>query len=193
MSLNHSTQSGQHPYAARDADLYETPGVAIEALLRVERLPHQVWEPCAARGAIANVLRDRGHAVICSDVKNYGFRLHFQRDFFSETAVPAGCEAIVTNPPFRVDGQFVAHALDLSPIVIVLLRLAFLESERRSHILDSGKLARLHVFKNRLPMMHRDGWAGPRATSAIPFAWFVFERSHDGPITVDRISWERQR
>ena len=30
MSLNHSTQSGQHPYAARDADLYETPGVALK-------------------------------------------------------------------------------------------------------------------------------------------------------------------
>src|SRR5262245_13340533 len=81
--------------------------------------------------------------------------LHFQRDFFSETAMPEGCEAIVTNPPFRSGGQFVAHALDLSAIVIVLLRLAFLESERRSHILDGGKLARLHVFKNRLPMMHR--------------------------------------
>lgn len=189
MSLNHSTQSGQHPHAARGADLYETPSVAVEALLRVERLPHGIWEPCAGRGAIANMLRARGHAVICSDIENYGFRLHFQRDFFSETAMPAGCEAIVTNPPFRSGGRFVAHALDLSAIVIVLLRLAFLESERRSHILDGGKLARLHVFKNRSPMMHRDGWAGRRATSAIPFAWFVFERNHNGPISVDRISW----
>jgi len=189
VSLNHSTQSGQHPHAARGADLYETPSVAVEALLRVERLPHGIWEPCAGRGAIANMLRARGHAVICSDIENYGFRLHFQRDFFSETAMPAGCEAIVTNPPFRSGGRFVAHALDLSAIVIVLLRLAFLESERRSHILDGGKLARLHVFKNRSPMMHRDGWAGRRATSAIPFAWFVFERNHNGPISVDRISW----
>src|SRR5262249_14917486 len=181
---------GQHPHAARGAELYETPSVAVEALLSVERLPHSIWEPCAGRGAIANVLRAHGHAVICSDIKNYGFRLHFQRDFFFETAMPAGCEAIINNPPYRIGEQVVAHALGLSPIIIGPLRLAVLESERRSRILDSGKLARLHVFKKRLPMMHRDGWEGPRATSAIPFAWFVFERSHDGPITVDRISWK---
>jgi hypothetical protein len=51
-------------------------------------------------------------------------------------------------------------------------------------------LAAVHVFKNRLPMMHRDGWAGPRASSAIPLAWFVWNRNHRGPAAIDRISWE---
>ena len=52
------------------------------------------------------------------------------------------------------------------PRVVMLLRLAFLESKRRSGILDGGQLARVHVFRNRLPMMHRAGWAGPKASSA---------------------------
>ena len=82
-----------------------------------------------------------------------------------------------------------AHALELVPRVVMLLRLAFLESERRAPILDRGALARVHVFRNRLPMMHRAGWAGPRASSAIPFAWFVWDRDHQGPTTIDRISW----
>jgi hypothetical protein len=71
----------------------------------------------------------------------------------------------------------------------MLLRLAFLESERRSPLLDRGLLARVHVFKNRLPMMHRHNWRGPRASSAIAFAWFVFDRDHQGPTTIDRIAW----
>ena len=54
--------------------------------------------------------------------------------------------------------KFVTHALELVPRVVMLARLAFLESERRSAILDGGKLARVHVFKQRLPFMHRDNW-----------------------------------
>ena len=61
-----------------------------------------------------------------------------------------------------------------------------------SDILDGGLLARVHVFKNRLPMMHRAGWAGPQASSAIPFAWFVWDREHAGPTTIDRISWSKE-
>ena len=50
-------------------------------MLRVEDIPHGVWEPAAGRGAIVSVLRDRGHAVIASDITDHGFPLHFVRDF----------------------------------------------------------------------------------------------------------------
>jgi hypothetical protein len=190
VALDHSCQVQRHTNAERGLDHYETPVVAVEALLRVEQLPHQIWEPAAGRGAIVRVLRGAGHAVIASDVVDYG-GLHFVRDFLAETRMPTGCGAIVTNPPYQWAEQFVAHALELSPIVIMLLRLAFYESERRSPLLDGGHLARVHVFKNRLPLMHRDNWTGPRASSTICFAWFVFDRGHAGPTNIDRISRER--
>jgi hypothetical protein len=41
-------------------------------------------------------------------------------------------------------------------------------------------------------MMHRDNWAGPRASSQIALAWFVWDRSHAGKATVDRISWAKR-
>jgi hypothetical protein len=71
--------------------------------------------------------------------------------------------------------------------VIVLARLALLESARRTEILERRGLARIHVFRSRLPMMHRDGWAGPRASSSMPFAWFSWQRGHNAPTIVDRI------
>ena len=98
--------------------------------------------------------------------------------------------AIVTNPPYQHAQEFVEKALELCPKVIMLLRLAFLESTRRTKILEESGLIRVHVFRNRLPMMHRRGWRGPKASSAIPFAWFVWERGYKGPTTIDRISWE---
>jgi hypothetical protein len=73
----------------------------------------------------------------------------------------------------------------------MLLRLAFLESERRCHILENRGLARVHVFRKRLPMMHRQDWQGRKANSGMAFAWFVWDRSHTGSTIINRISWER--
>jgi hypothetical protein len=186
MTLSHAAQPGQHRHADRGLDLYETPPAAVEALLRVETLPARIWEPAAGRGAIAGVLRARAHVVITSDIFDYG-ELDFVHDFLTVEQAPGDVEAIVTNPPYLLAGAFAAHALTLCPRVFLLLRLAFLESERRTRILESGHLARVHVFRKRLPMMHRDGWAGPKASSAIAFAWFCWSRDHCGPTVIDRI------
>ena len=72
MALDHSCQVQRHTNAERGLDLYETPSVAVEALLRVEQLPHCIWEPAAGKGAIVRVLRGHGHSVITSDIYDYG-------------------------------------------------------------------------------------------------------------------------
>jgi hypothetical protein len=189
--FDHSCQVQRRPLSERGNDLYETPVVATRALLRVESLPHYIWEPAAGRGAIVTVLRDAGHRVLASDLIDYGDPTHFPRRDFLLEPLPPGCEAIVTNPPFKLAEEFIAHALDLCPRVVMLLRLAFLESERRCHILEERGLARVHVFRKRLPMMHRVGWEGRKANSGMAFAWFVWDRGHVGPAIVDRISWDR--
>ncbi len=180
------------PLADRRDDLYESPPVAVHALLRAEQLPQVVWEPACGPGSIVRVLRAAGHTVIASDLVEYdsGDQDHHGWDFLSERRAPDGVQAIVTNPPFKLASEFVAHALELCPRVVMLLRLAFIESSRRTPILDGGHLARVHVFKNRLPMMHRDGWAGPKVSNPTPFAWFVWDREHQGPTELHRISWE---
>lgn len=50
--------------------------------------------------------------------------------------------------------------------------------------------ARVYVFRQRLPIMHRDGWKGRRAPSAMAFCWIVWDRRHQGPTVLRRISWE---
>jgi hypothetical protein len=113
--------------------------------------------------------------------------------------MPDGCSCILTNPPFYAVEEFVAHALELAPLVVMLLRLAFLEAgsgkhkkhKLRAHVLDNIPPARIHVFRKRPPMMHRDLWAGRKANSGMAFSWWVWSRDHTGPITIDRISWER--
>jgi hypothetical protein len=183
---------GRAPLSERGDDLYETPPAAVHALLRVEALPKMIWEPACGPGSIVNVLRGAGYRVFASDLKNYGCPdSDGGVDFLMERSPPYGVEAIVTNPPFKIGGEFVAHALELGvPKVAMLLRLQFLESDRRSSILDGGLLARVYPFANRLPMMHRDGWSGSKARSAMAFAWFVWETGHRGRAEIQRILWE---
>lgn len=190
--LDHSCQVQRHLLSDRKDDLYETPPVAVEALLRVEKLPSILWEPACGRGKIVKALQAAGHYVYASDLVAYGDN-NSGVDFLMEWRVPHKAEAIITNPPFKLAEEFVEHALTLCPKVIMLLRLAFLESERRSHLLDSGALARVYAFRKRLPMMHRDGWEGRKANSGMAFAWFVWDKSHQGPTTIRRISWEDTR
>jgi hypothetical protein len=193
MIITKRAQAGRAPLKERPGDRYDTPPTAVHALLKVERLPHHIWEPAAGRGNIVEVLRKTGHRVVASDIKQRGCPDCRGLDFLKvDPKLHCGMEhieAIVTNPPYSLAERFVAKSLTHVPLVVMLLRLAFLESVKRTPLLESGTLARIHLFANRLPMMHRENWQGKRASSAIPFAWFVWDREHHGPITIDRIRW----
>lgn len=186
--LDHSCQVQRAPLHEHRGDFYDTPPLAVHELLKVERLPHRIWEPACGTGNIVKVLRAAGHDVAATDLNDRGCPDSTHRIDFLMHRGPIDSDAILTNPPFSLAEQFVTVALDCAPLVVMLLRLAFYESSRRSHILDNGKLARIHVFAKRLPMMHRAGWEGRKANSGMAFAWFVWDQAHHGPTSIDRIN-----
>lgn len=190
-----------HSKAERGHDLYQTHEVASQALLHHERVPHMIWEASCGPGRLARVLRRAGHEVITTDLIDYnspdqdasGF------DFLQQTDVPVrGIDCTVQNPPFSKAALFVKKAIELCPMNYMLMPLTFLEAgnektaagRARLEVLDSGYLARVLPFVERLPMMHREGWDGPKSTSTVAYAWFVFSWFHRGPATIHRISWE---
>jgi hypothetical protein len=176
------------PYSERGHDLYETPPGAVHALLAEEALRGDIWEPASGRGAIVRVLRTAGHRVIATDLIDYGCPdATGGVDFLQQRSAPEGVTTILTNPPFQHADEFVRHALTLVPHVIMLLRVLFLETEGRSDVLEGGRFARVYVFRNRL-QIHRDGWEGPRDSSPMGLAWFVWEREHRGDPRLRRLS-----
>jgi hypothetical protein len=191
--LDHSRQVQRSPLSERRGDCYDTPPVAVLALVRVETFlqqPRRILEPCCGHGNIVCVLREAGHDVVATDLNDRGCPESTSCIDFLLPGPRIECDAIVTNPPFVLAEEFVATALERAPVVMMLLRLAFYESERRSEILENCGLARIHVFRKRLPMMHREGWEGLKGNSGMAFAWFVWERGYAGPTLLDRISWE---
>jgi hypothetical protein len=181
-------------FAERGADLYETPPAAVHALAAVEELPPVIWEPCAGRGAIMRELVRLGFRVVAHDLHAWPDAdrgIIAGRDFFRAKRAPVGISCIITNPPFKMADAFVRHGLELVPRVIVLQRLAALEGAGRSDLIDYH-LRRVWLGRERLPMMHREGWNGRKLKVAgAPFAWFVFEHEprHQPAFAITRISW----
>jgi hypothetical protein len=186
-----SGQAGTHSFDQRGLDSYGTPPIAVEALLDAERdTLHPgviVFEPAAGNGSIVQVLRDRQIRCVAADIVAREFPLDHVGDFLALKHAPDGCTALVTNPPYRWGEEFARHALELVPDVFLLLRLAFLESQRRTELLERSGLRVVHPFRKRLPRMHRYGWDGPRTSSSMCFAWFCWRHGWDGPTILDRI------
>lgn len=191
--------------ALRGDDFYASPYAALPPLLVAEgrRLPRVLWEPAAGNGALVVPLRNRGYDVTASDLNDWGCPdCEADADFLGKFADDIGRTlkfhhgdqfGIVTNPPFNIIEQFVERAVKMSPYVALLCRLAFLESEGRMKWWKQVGLRRVHLIAERLPMMHRHNYDGPKLSNAgMCFAWFVFEsgKRSVNQVPVRWVSWK---
>ncbi|MCO5080902.1 MAG: SAM-dependent methyltransferase [Rhizobiaceae bacterium] len=169
----------------RGHNLYETPPEAMRVLLAWMRFAPNVWEPACGRGAISREMEAAGYDVSLSDLVDYGTATKHGEcqdvaDFLTTEARPDRPD-IVTNPPYGGTlNAFVAHALRVHRPrkMALLLNLNFLagfDDPDRCFAMDEHPPCRVIVFTRRLPMMHRDGWDGPEASSRMNCAWFVWE------------------
>ena len=160
-------------------DFYKTPASCTVALLAVESFTTPVWEPACGDGAISGPLLDAGHQVVSTDLVDRGYGAS-RRDFLMEQRLLA--PAIITNPPFKLADEFVLHALHLGAVkVAMFMRLAWLEgSGRHGRLWSRHPPARVWVFSKRQTLWRGDDPAARENGGAIAFAWFVWERGHDG-------------
>jgi len=173
----------------RGDDLYETPIEAMRTLLALESFGLNVLEPSVGKGAIQRPLEDAGYEVAISDLIARGITTKHGEcqgvgDFLRSIAESGGWD-IVTNPPYGVANAYAAHALrEHKPRkMALLLNLNFMcgfEDRERCFVMDECPPSRVYVFTRRLPMMHRDGWDGNKASSQMNTAWFIWERNEDG-------------
>lgn len=190
----------------RGDNFYQTPEEATRTLLAFESFSGTIWEPSCGLGAISRVLEEADYEVILSDLVERGTvtrhgELQTVGDFLSTAPEETGeGPDIITNPPYgEVLNDYVAHALRVHKPrkMALLLNLNFLcgfDDDDRNFAMDENPPARVYVFKRRLPMMHREGWDGPKASSRMNTAWFVWERQDDGSYgdttIVKRVDWK---
>src|ERR1039458_6108643 len=173
-------------------DFYATPDWVTEALLRHVQFRGRVWEPCCGTGAITTVLQRHGYDVTPTDIADHGFGTPGV-DFLSCQAVPEGCRALVTNPPYGVNtpshkGQeksamamlrFVDHALRLTASVqgqlALLVRFQWVAGQRAAALMSAGPFAAVIALTHRIQWFDRG-----EATniSQHHHAWVVFDHAH---------------
>ncbi len=183
-------------HAPREAEFYPTPAWCVDALLRaIPDLPGGLWvEPAVGNGAIVRAVeaarpfwqnwvgfdvRPEAISACCERIdrsKNI-VGAFFVNDFLAlPDGYPAGAQVFITNPPFSLAEAFARACLaraGKTGIVIMLLRLAFLESGKRvafhrEHPADIYPLARRPSFT--------DG----SATDSTAYAWWVWGPGRGG-------------
>jgi hypothetical protein len=159
-------------------DIYETPPWVTRVVAPYLRLHClHIWDPANGPASrIAQVLRDEGFDVIATN-----------DDFLSRTSLPySRIDGICTNPPYGAGGglarQFIIHALELVPVVVMLLRIDFDSGKTRTGLFrDSQSFDRKIVLLNRIVWFEREGAPSPSENHA----WYIWNTRHRGPPTIE--------
>jgi hypothetical protein len=179
-------------YDRKSQDYYPTPDWVTETLVRHVPLRGPVWEPCCGDGAIARVLQRHRHRVEATDLADWGFGRP-GIDFFAQQDFPAGCKAMVTNPPYGDGGEiergrkspsgmlrFVRHALALTQRangqLALLVRFQWLAGRRASTVISAGPLSLVVVLTHRITWFDH----GPSTNAGQHHhAWLFWDCAHD--------------
>jgi len=161
-------------------EFFPTPPWATRALLSrvlpslIKPMPRATaWDPACGEGHMSEVLAESFETAFASDIFDYGCGYQVA-DFLDPTVHPAvQPDAIITNPPFAPAVQFAERALELAPVVALLLRTNWLEGIERYQTLFRRRPLTLYApFVERVPMV-KGRW-DPKASTATAYAWFVW-------------------
>jgi hypothetical protein len=166
-------------------DFYETPTWCVRRLLDRVWLPRRgatYLEPAAGHGAIIKAVDTYDASPVGwtaielrHESKQYlaglvdGPDLFMGIDFLRGDFVGCDWDVCITNPPYSLAMEFIQEALPLAYFVVMLLRLNFLGSLKRSSFFRS-EMPDVYVLPNRPSFT-----GGP--TDATEYAWFVWTPS----------------
>lgn len=170
-------------------DYYATEPKAAELLLEQEEFHHTIWECACGEGHLARVFEEHGHEVISTDLVYRGYGDPEPLDFLNETINDFEGD-VITNPPYKFALEFVQRALEsVKPgrKVAMFLKLQFLEGKRRKEFFQITPPRRVYVSSSRLSCaMNGDFEKYP--SSAVAYAWFVWEKGYTGETVVKWIN-----
>lgn len=164
-------------------DYYATSPRAVELLLEQEKFSERIWECASGEDHIANVLRERGYNVWCTDIIDRTG--HTEVLDFLKTDKSMNVD-IITNPPYKYAQEFVEHALASvgdNNKVAMYLKLTFLEGKNRQRLFRNKNLKTVYVMAGRMGCAKNGEFRNKEQqteSGAVAFAWFVWEKSYKG-------------
>ena len=171
-------------------DYYATDPIAAKLLLELEPQLNLIWENAAGGGHLAKVFDEAGRLKMATDLIDRGYRsenpevLCGKLDFFKCNKSWVG--DIVTNPPYKYAQEWAKHSLDLMQdgrYLALFLKLTFLEGKARKEFFKENPPIRVWVSSSRINCA-RDGQFETYGSSAMAFAWFIWQKGYKGDTVV---------
>lgn len=175
-----------HGIDAREKDdYYATDPKAVDLLLEKEKFNKNILEPSCGEGHISNVLIENGYNVSSSDLIDRGFGSI--KDFFEIDKFDGD---IITNPPYKMALDFVKHSLNVvndGNKIAMFLKIQFLEGKARKEFYKHNPPKKIYVASGRLNCA-KNGEFEKYPSSAVCYAWFVWEKGYKGKPEIDWIN-----
>lgn len=170
-------------------DYYATEPKAMELLLEEEHFSPIIWECACGEGYLSKVLEQHGYYVLSTDLVYRGFGVVTPFNFLTDTLKDFNGD-IITNPPYKYALAFVKKALNVvkpGRKVAIFLKLQFLEGKSRKQFFIENPPKTIYVSSSRLKCA-KNGEFEKIGSSAVAYAWFVWEKGFKGDTVVKWIN-----
>lgn len=131
-----------------------------------------VWEPACGNGAMCEVIKRHGFRIHASDLVDRGYG-ETGIDFLMEYERRAPC--LITNPPFNLSHDFIAHALDPLSVkqMALYLKSTYWHAAKRIDLFEKYPPSII------MPLTWRvDFTDGGQAT--LDTMWCIWDDQHEG-------------
>lgn len=169
--------------ARAENDFYATDPIAIEQLMKIEKLAYDIWEPACGMGHLAEPLVKAGYHVTATDLVDRGYG-NGGVDFLKQTGF-IFCGDIITNPPYKLAEKFIRHGLEIIPEgykLCLFMKLTFLEGKKRQELFKEYPPKRVWVSSSRINCATNGNFEG--TSSMMAQAWYIWEKGYHGETTL---------
>jgi hypothetical protein len=163
---------GNHKGDRHVDDFYPTTPECVYSFLALER-DHlkgmKILEPCCGDGAISKILIQEGFEVESADLFDRGYG-EVGKDFL--WTMETSCQALITNPPFKLAEAFIYHALEVLEVeyMAMLLKSQYWHAKGRSALFAKHPPAVVY------PMTWRPDFLG-KGSPTMDCQWTVWRKS----------------
>lgn len=171
-------------------DYYATDPKAAELLLQVEPELDSIWECACGEGHLAKVFEKASKLSVATDKVYRGYGNLNSIDFLTWDDDYCYNGDIVTNPPYKYAKEFIEKALQFVQgrrKVCMFLKVTFLEGKARKEFFKKYPPKTIYVCSGRIPCA-KNGDFEKYPSSAIAYAWFVWEKGFKGKPTIEWIN-----
>jgi hypothetical protein len=149
-------------------------------------LNQNIYEQSCGGGHMADVLKEYGFNVRCSDLVDRGYPDTKIQDFLSITKedLPFSGKPFdfMTNPPFKYAEEFIEKSMEMlqdNCNLILFLKIQFLESKARYELFKKYPPKYVYVNSSRQLCAQNGEFEKYKAT-ALCYCWYIWTKNYSG-------------